>query len=756
MDVVLGSPFQAMTVRDPPQSIHRVLSLHDVSFCNPALRLAPVGIHAERRPSDPLPSAPRSRARERLPRASVAHRHPTPSRRRWRRTVCRLCLTASSLSTQPRLQARARALREHHLSLVMNYYNGADEGQYDGALDGRGSLVSTTPHGYLTNEVRPCHQPAPPPLRSALGARYSALGPPAIGACSLAAPRESACRARASPRPTLASRPAGPARGPRREMLPPRSQAHSAGKRAHLERLCDGLLNHLKRHRADDGADEGQQDNTLTEHVLGKAPWPQDLKTPMRVAVDGVETSCLPNNSTKAVVHSAKAAVRNRAAERRKRRPSPYSPRVYHDGDRMADGCFSKTLQENGIAHGDSIDTLSEQSGGGDDGDDSGARLRFDPKAAVMAFIRKYAQEKRVNIEDISQQDMLDALSSSAAERAPGRRFSPRLVDNPTGTDTGQVTGGGSSSNTGKSNKRVGGSSSGNTRKNKRVGDGSDSSGRTHPPVLKVTLKDNEAETFRAQLREYNKKFDPDSDVELSVGPEGSVARGISAADGTSIELSFSFGEGSDQRTIKCKADELFTNAGRVTADRWPNGLTVTEGKKGLRLEVSTESVSIVSLHDEAEEAKLTPAQRTERRRAEESPLTFGTEHVLEAVRERQYLRVFDAPQALRAPYNAAHAEADGGQDGPPSAPLFWKTGKGSAAGQVGKDMKLIAYYARNRAVRERNGSEADVILFEYQHAWYVGMTRLGFECWKHILAKARRTPEPSPPPLPHCPLCVC
>jgi len=146
---------------------------------------------------------------------------------------------------------------------------------------------------------------------------------------------------------------------------------------------------------------------------------------------------------------------------------------------------------------------------------------------------------------------------------------------------------------------------------------------------------------------------------------------------------------------------------------------------------------------------KLTRPQRREREQAELEPSTSNVGDMLDAC-GRQHGRTFESPPALVKPYSTAYKKATD-EDPPPDA-VFWKLAKGSDNVQVGKDMAKVAYHAGQLAERERGGGKADVLLLKYREANCIGMTKLGFECWMHMLKKIspeyllslRRKPQPS------------
>jgi hypothetical protein len=269
---------------------------------------------------------------------------------------------------------------------------------------------------------------------------------------------------------------------------------------------------------------------------------------------------------------------------------------------------------------------------------------------------------------------------------------------------------------------------------------------RPNSNVELLILEGNATGTFVTQLMQYTKTFRPNSNVELLISPEGSIARGTSA-DGSDVEYVFSFGADLGEHTICCKASELFCNksfAGvpvkgieRITGDRWP-ALSKALREKGLRLEVLEDSISVVSVHDEREWKKLTWREMRNREDAELGPSTSNVSDVLEAY-QRQHGRIFESPPALVNPYSAAYKKAT--DKDPPSDSIFWKLAKGSECAVVSKDMAKVAYYAGQLAECEKRGCKADVLLFKCREANYVGMTKLGFECWMHMLKKARCMP---------------
>jgi hypothetical protein len=256
-----------------------------------------------------------------------------------------------------------------------------------------------------------------------------------------------------------------------------------------------------------------------------------------------------------------------------------------------------------------------------------------------------------------------------------------------------------------------------------------------------VTLKDTATDIFRKELKQFDTAFASDADVTLSINQEVS-GQSVVRTDGTAEqELIFTtFGADLDALVIRTKARELFTNAGLVTAEeRWPVGLTKPERGEGLRLEVLANSISIVSVHRETAWVALSPKEQSRRTQAKVDPDSFDVEPVLQAMREREYLRVFDSPQALVTPYTKAYEEATG-QKPPEAPPVFWKL---ASTPQMSKDNGKVAYYAAELAKREKGGCEADVLVFRYLGVRYIGMTDLGLGCWKHMLKTVRLPRRP-------------
>eukprot|EP00966_Prymnesium_polylepis_P187100 4337227-Prymnesium_polylepis.1 len=163
-------------------------------------------------------------------------------------------------------------------------------------------------------------------------------------------------------------------------------------------------------------------------------------------------------------------------------------------------------------------------------------------------------------------------------------------------------------------------------------------------------------------------------------------------------------------------------------------------------------SIEIVSLYDERIDAARPEEERRAQELANQDPPSSDLADVLEAMRDRQYLRQFNPPSALLKPYCTAYdkacegVEAEGESD--LSKATFWKTGKGCENRQMPKDVKAVAHHARMLAC-EKQGGKWDVVVFQIQGSNYIGMTPFGFECWQRVLKHVRsRTAIRAHPPI--------